>query len=183
MGKLGEFIIKKLEDKKVQRWIISSDDFFVLCSDMGILEDDETMMDIMDYLEENNIDVNFHNAKSADGLYRRWREVERKLKLREMLKGSKTETQKLIEKVDSIKVKDRPNWLEMYRDDEDNPEAKIPDNENPFQRITDMLTQELRDKVENEPGMTLEEIQQEIENEMTHSDNPIVDQMIRHFNQ
>jgi hypothetical protein len=164
MGKLGDFIIKKLEDKKVQRWIISSDDFFVLCSDMGILEDDETMMDIMDYLEENNIDVNFHNAKSADGLYRRWREVERKLKLREMLKGSKTETQKLIEKVDSIKVKDRPNWLEMYRDDEDNPEAKIPDNE-------------------NEPGMTLEEIQQEIENEMTHSDNPIVDQMIRHFNQ
>jgi hypothetical protein len=171
MGKLGEFIIKQLEDKKVQRWIISSDDFFILCTNMGIIEDDETMMDIMDYLEENNIDVNFHNAKSADGLYRRWREVERKLKLREMLKGSKTETQKLIEKVDSIKVKDRPNWLEMYRDDEDNPEAKIPDNENPFQRITDMLTQELRDRIENEPGISIEEFQEQIDNEILNNNN------------
>ena len=169
MGKLGDFIIKKLEDKKVQRWIISSDDFFVLCSDMGILEDDETMMDIMDYLEENNIDVNFHNAKSADGLYRRWREVEKKLKLRNMLKGSKTETQKLIEKVDSISVKDRPNWLELYRYDEDNPDVKINNNENQFQRITDMLTQELRDRIENEPGITLEEIQREVDNEINNN--------------
>lgn len=169
MGKLGEFIIKKLEDKKVQRWIISSDDFFVLCSDMGILEDDETMMDIMDYLEENNIDVNFHNAKSADGLYRRWIEVEKKLKLRKMLKGSKTETQKLIEKVDSISVKDRPNWLELYRYDEDNPDVKINNNENQFQRITDMLTQELRDRIENEPGITLEEIQREVDNEINNN--------------
>ena len=171
MGKLGDFIIKKLEDKKVQRWIISSDDFFVLCSDMGILEDDETMMDIMDYLEENNIDVNFHNAKSADGLYRRWREVEKKLKLRNMLKGSKTETQKLIEKVDSISVKDRPNWLELYRYDEDNPDVKIDNNENPYQRITDMLTQELRDQIENEPGISIEEIQEQIDNEILNNNN------------
>ena len=99
-----------------------------------------------------------------------------------MLKGSKTEVQQMIEKVETIKVQDRPNWLEMYRDDEDNPGVRIPDDENPFQRITDMLTQKLKDKVENEPGITLEEIQQEVENEMTHSDNPIVDQMIRHFN-
>lgn len=169
MGKLGEFIIKQLEDKKVQRWIISSDDFFILCTNMGIIEDDETMMDIMDYLEENNIDVNFHNAKSADGLYRRWIEVEKKLKLRKMLKGSKTETQKLIEKVDSISVKDRPNWLELYRYDEDNPDVKINNNENQFQRITDMLTQELRDRIENEPGITLEEIQREVDNEINNN--------------
>ena len=171
MGKLGEFIIKQLEDKKVQRWIISSDDFFILCTDMGIIEDDEVMMDIMDYLEENNIDVNFHNAKSADGLYRRWREVENKLKLRKMLKGSKTETQRLIEKVDSISVKDRPNWLELYRYDEDNPDIKINNNENPFQRITDMLTQELRDQIENEPGITIEEIQEQIDNEILNNNN------------
>ena len=116
MGKLGDFIIKKLEEKKVQRWIIPSDDFFVLCNSMGFIDDDNIMMDVMDYLEENKIDINFHNAKSAAGLYRRWREIEQKLKLREMLKGSKTEVQKLIEKVDSIKVEDRPSWLEMYRD-------------------------------------------------------------------
>ena len=171
MGKLGEFIIKRIEEKKTQRWIISSDDFFVLCSDMGIIDDDDTMMNIMDYLEENKIDVNFHNATSAQGLYRRWRELEKKLKLREMLKGSKTEVQKMIEKVDTIKVQDRPNWLEMYRDDEDNPDARIPDDENPFQRITDMLTQELRDRIEDEPGITIEEIQEQIDNEILNNNN------------
>ena len=171
MGKLGEFIIKRIEEKKTQRWIISSDDFFVLCSDMGIIEDDDTMMDIMDYLEEKKIDVNFHNATSAQSLYRRWRELEKKLKLREMLKGSKTEVQQMIEKVETIKVQDRPNWLEMYRDDEDNPGVRIPDDENPFQRITDMLTQELRDRIENEPGISIEEIQQEIDNEILNNNN------------
>ena len=170
MGKLGEFIIKQLEDKKVQRWIISSDDFFILCTDMGIIEDDEVMMDIMDYLEENKIDVNFHNNKSP-GLYKRWKEVERKLQLRELLKGTKTETQLLIEKVETIKVNERPGWMELYRYDEDNPDIKINNNENPFQRITDMLTQELRDQIENEPGITIEEIQEQIDNEILNNNN------------
>lgn len=171
MVKLGEFIIKRIEEKKTQRWIISSDDFFVLCSDMGIIDDDDTMMNIMDYLEENKIDVNFHNATSAQSLYSRWRELEKKLKLREMLKGSKTEVQQMIEKVETIKVQDRPNWLEMYRDDEDNSDVKIPDDENPFQRITDMLTQELRDRIEDEPGITIEEIQEQIDNEILNNNN------------
>jgi len=42
-------------------------------------------------------------------------------------------------------------------------------NEVPYQRITDMLTQELKDKVENEPGITLEEIQEEIDNELNNN--------------
>ena len=37
------------------------------------------MMDIMEYLEENQIDVNFHNNKSA-GYYRKWNELEKKIK-------------------------------------------------------------------------------------------------------
>ena len=90
-----------------------------------------------------------------------------------MLKGSKTEVQKLIEKVDSIKVKDRPDWLEMYRDDSTDEKIEnskmVVSNENPYQRITDMLTQELKDKVENEPGITLEEIQGEIDNEINNN--------------
>ena len=56
MGKLGEFILKRIEEKKTQRWIITCDDLFTLCGDMGIIEDDDTMMDIMDYLEENKIE-------------------------------------------------------------------------------------------------------------------------------
>ena len=35
MGKLGDFILKQIEEKKIQRWIITSDDLFTLCGDMG----------------------------------------------------------------------------------------------------------------------------------------------------
>jgi hypothetical protein len=167
MGKLGEFIVKRIEEKKTQRWIISCDDLFTLCGDMGIMEDDDTIMDIMNYLEENKIDVNFHNNKSA-GYYKIWNELERKIKLKKMLIGSKSEVQKLIEKVDKIKVQDRPDWLEMYKDDStdeiiEDSKMKV-SNENPYQRITNMLMEELREQVENEPGVTIEEIKEEINN-------------------
>jgi len=169
MGKLGEFILKRIEEKKTQRWIITSDDLFTLCGDMGIIEEDDVMIDIMEYLEDNQIDVNFHNNKSA-GYYKIWNELERKVKLKKMLIGSKTEVQKLIEKVDKIKVQERPDWLEMYRDDstdEKIEESKMKvSNENTYQRITNMLMEELKEQVENEPGMTLYEIQQEVDNEI-----------------
>lgn len=170
MIKLGDFIIKKLEDKKVQKWIISSDDFFGLCSDMGIINDDITMIDVMEYLEVNNIDINFHNSKINEEFYRRWQELENKLKLLKILNKTKDKTRKLIEKVDLILVKDRPDWMEEYRKDEDNNnEVSTSKIENPFQRITDMLTQGLRDRVENEPGITLEEIQREVDNEINNN--------------
>jgi hypothetical protein len=58
----------------------------------------------------------------------------------------------------------------MYRDDSTDEKIERSkmegSNENPYQRITDMLTQELREQVENEPEITLEEVQREVENEM-----------------
>jgi hypothetical protein len=178
MGKLGEFILKRIEEKKTQRWIITCDDLFTLCGNMGIIEDDDTMMDIMDYLEENKIDVNFHNNKSA-GYYKIWNELERKVKLKKMLIGSKTEVQKLIEKVDKIKVQERPDWLEMYKDDStdeiiEDSKMKV-SNENPYQRITNMLMEELKEQVENEPEVTIEGILNE--NEIIYRENPIMGQM------
>ena len=168
MGKLGEFILKKIEEKKTQRWIITSDDLFTLCGDMGIIEEDDVMIDIMEYLEDNQIDVNFHNNKSA-GYYRIWNELERKVKLKKMLIGTKTEVQQMIEKVDKIKVQERPDWLGFYKNDEEEPGDKVIKTENQYQRITDMLTQELRDMVDEEPGITLEEIQQEFNNEINNN--------------
>ena len=180
MGKLGEFILKRIEAKKTQRWIITCDDLFTLCGDMGIINDDDAMMDIMNYLEDNQIDVNFHNNKSA-GYYKIWNELERKIKLKKMLIGSKTEVQKLIEKVDKIKVQERPDWLEMYKDDstdEKIEESKMKvSNENTYQRITNMLMEELKEQVENEPEVTIKAIQEEIENKITYQDNPIMGQM------
>jgi hypothetical protein len=168
MGKLGDFILKQIEEKKTQRWIISSDDLFTLCGNMGIIEEDDVMIDIMEYLEDNQIDVNFHNNNSA-GYYRIWNELERKVKLKKILNGTKTEVQQMIEKVDKIKVQERPAWLDFYKNDDEEPGDKVIKDENQYQRITDMLTQELRDMVDEEPGITLEEIQQEFNNEINNN--------------
>lgn len=166
--KLGDFVIKFLQDKTETRNIIKCDDFFQLIEDMGFTDESNEVIDIIDYLDSNNTDINFHGA-NTENFYNRYRNIEKKVQLSKMLKGTKTEVQKLIEKVDKIKVQERPDWLEMYRGDEDNPDFKVSEQGNQYQRITDMLTQELKDKVENEPGITLEEIQQEVDNEINNN--------------
>jgi hypothetical protein len=164
MGKLGDFIIRQIDNKKVQRWVIKSEDLFTLCGNMGIIDDDDLMINVIEYLEENEIDVNFHNQQ-ATGYYRRWNELEKNITLRKLLNGAKTETQLMMEKVDSIKVPERPEWLENYMDDEDKPQVTISENQqDQFDRIRQMLIEELTERVENEPTPTDEELIQRLEN-------------------
>ena len=166
MDKLGDFIIRQIDNKKVQRWVIKSEDLFTLCGNMGIIDDDDLMINVMEYLEENEIDVNFHNQQ-ATGYYRRWNELEKIITLRKLLNGTKTETQLMMEKVDSIKVPERPEWLENYMDDEDKPQVTISENQqDQFDRIRQMLIEELTERVENEPTPNIDEIRNEIENEI-----------------
>jgi hypothetical protein len=166
-SKLGDFVIKFLKEKTYTRKVIKCVDFFILITDMGLSDESNEVMNIVEYLDQNEIDINFDELTGGD-YYSRFKSIERKVKLSKMLQGSKTEVQKMIEKVDSIQVQERPEWLEMYRDD--STEEKIErskmevSNENPYQRITDMLTQELSRRVENEPEITLEEIEKEINN-------------------
>jgi hypothetical protein len=167
MGKsLGSLVIKVLKEKTETRKIIKCDDFFELIQDMGLNDDSDEIIDIVNYLEENNTDINFHNSKTKD-YYSRYKNIEKKVQLSKMLQGSKTEVQKMIEKVESIQVQERPDWLEMYRDDDDN-NNHVEYTGNTFQRITDMITQELKDKIENEPGPTLDEIREEINNKINN---------------
>ena len=168
MEKLNEFIVKQLNDKKVQRWIIKATDLFTLCNNMGILDDDELMIDIIEYLENNEIDINFIGG---DAFYKDFIQLENKVKMGKMLRGSKTEVQLMIEKIDSIKVPERPQWLNSYMDDEEEPnENEIrEDNHNQYQRINDMIIQKLQDQVENEPTPTIEEIQEEMNNELNNN--------------
>lgn len=82
-----------------------------------------------------------------------------------MLRGSKTEVQLMMEKVDSIKVPERPNWLQSYMNDEEETESSPMVSEdvvNQLQRIGDILRQELEDRVNSEPTPTIEEIREEI---------------------
>ena len=174
MGKLGNFILKQIEEKKTQRWIITSDDLFTLCGDMGIIEEDDVMIDIMEYLEDNQIDVNFHNNKSA-GYYRIWNELERKVKLKKMLIGTKTEVQQMIEKVESVKVQERPDWLDYYKNEDDEDETNVNGmptsdrDKNLGQDIIDRLTSEVKERIDNEPGITLEEIREQMNNEINNN--------------
>jgi hypothetical protein len=181
-NKLGNFVIKFLNDKIQTRKVIKCIDFFMLITDMGLSDESDEVINIVDYLDQNEVDINFD--ETGGDYYSRFKSIERKVKLSKMLKGSKTEIQKMIEKVESIKVQERPGWLEMYRDDltdEKIENSKIYNlDENPFQRITDMLTQELKERLENEPGLTIEEIRQEIETEMSvGNDRNIVDAIRR----
>ena len=166
-NKLGDFIIKQIEDKKVQRWIIPSDDLFVLCGNMGIIDDDDLMISVMEYLEENEIDVNFH-SNQASGNYRRWNELEKIITLRKILNGTKSETQQMMEKVDSIKVPERPEWLEEYMDDDKEGVTPVKyEHHEEFARIREMIIQDLTDAVEREITPTMDELIQrynEIEN-------------------
>jgi GTP-binding protein EngB required for normal cell division len=175
---LGEFVIKFLKDKTETRKIIKCDDFFQLLNDMGLNDDNDEVVNIIDYLDGNNTDINFHGAKTHN-FYNRFRNIEKKIQMSKILNGTKTEVQKLIEKVDKIKVQERPDWLEMYRDDstdEKIEESKMKvSNENPYQRITNMLMEELKEQVENEPEVTIEGILNE--NEIIYRDNPIMGQM------
>jgi hypothetical protein len=102
-----------------------------------------------------------------------------------MLKGSETEVQKMIKKVESIKVQERPDWLDYYRNEDDEDEttpgskATSERDNNLAQNIIDKLTQKVKEQVENEPGITLEEIREEIENEMNIGENRNVVDTIR----
>jgi hypothetical protein len=169
--KLGDFVIKFLQNKTETRKIIKCDDFFQLINDMGITDDSDEIISIIDYLEDNDTDINFHKANTQD-YYNRFRNIERKVQMSKMLIGSKTEVQKMIEKVESIKIEERPDWLDYYKNEDDEDETNVNGkptsdrDKNLGQDIIDRLTNEIKEKIENEPGMTLDEIRIEINDEM-----------------
>ena len=165
-NKLGDFVIKFLRDKTETRKIIKCDDFFQLVNDMGINDDSDEIVDIIYYLEDNKTDINFHGAKTND-YYNRFRNIERKVQMSKMLKGSETEVQKMIKKVESIKVQERPDWLDYYRNDDDDDEDTTPivtsdRDRNLGQDIIDRLTNEVKERINSEPGITLDEIREQM---------------------
>jgi len=168
--KLGEFVIKFLQDKTQIRKIIKCDDFFQLINDMGITDDSDEIVDIIYYLEDNKTDINFHGAKT-NNYYNRFRNIERKVQISKMLKGSETEVQKMIKKVESIKVQERPDWLDYYRnDDEDTtPIVTSERDRNLGQDIIDRLTNEVKERINSEPGITLDEIREQMNNEINNN--------------
>jgi len=168
---LGDFVIKFLRDKTETRKIIKCDDFFQLVNDMGINDDSDEIVDIIYYLEDNKTDINFHGAKT-NNYYNRFRNIERKVQISKMLKGSETEVQKMIKKVESIKVQERPDWLDYYRNDDDEDTTPIVTSDrdrNLGQDIIDRLTNEVKERINSEPGITLGEIREQMNQEINNN--------------
>jgi hypothetical protein len=167
---LGEFVIKFLQDKTETRKIIKCDDFFQLIENMGITDESDDVISIIYYLEDNKTDINFHGAKT-NNYYNRFRNIERKVQISKMLKGSETEVQKMIKKVESIKVQERPDWLDYYRnDDEDTtPIVTSERDRNLGQDIIDRLTNEVKERINSEPGITLDEIREQMNQEINNN--------------
>jgi len=173
-NKLGDFVIKFLKDKTETRKIIKCDDFFQLVNDMGISDDSDEIVNIIDYLEDNNIDINFHKANTQN-FYTRFRNIERKVQLSKMLRGSETEVQKMIKKVESIKIDERPDWLDYYKNEDDEDETtfngkRTTDRDNNLgQDIIDRLTNEVKERINSEPGITLDEIREQMNQEINNN--------------
>lgn len=146
--------------------------FFQLVNDMGINDDSDEIVDIIYYLEDNKTDINFHGANDY---YNTFRNIERKVQISKRLKGSETEVQKMIKKVDSIKVQKRPDWLDYYRNDDDEDETNVNGmptsdrDKNLGQDIIDRLTSEVKERIDNEPEITLEEIREQMNNEINNN--------------
>lgn len=129
MSLLTDFVIKQLEDKKQQRWVIPSKDLFDLWSKMGIMEQEDYLMDILEYLEENNIDVHFENP-AYEAQFSVFKKIEMGYKLRKHMKNQIDENKIKIEKVLSIKPKVNDSFLLEYMTDDEEDQKIIKEKYN-----------------------------------------------------
>jgi len=118
MSKLTDFIEKRLQDKKTQRWVIPSKDLFDLFISMGIMEDEELLMDILEYLEENKIDIYFKDDLEQIQ-YSKFKKLERGYQLRKRHKEDSGKNKESIKKIMEIKPKVDENLLLEYMTDDE----------------------------------------------------------------
>lgn len=158
---IPQFIVDKLEDKIVTKRVLNSYDLYEQCFKMGIWEDNEVMEKIINYLDENNIDVNF-NAASKE-FYDRYRFIESRIKMGKKIKDKGRYINDTMKRVLNIKIDQRPEWLEEYRDDEEPPQGIIENNLDFMSEIVEKYKNEIVDKVEKQPTPNILDILKEIE--------------------
>jgi len=163
MSLLTKFIEKELQDKKQQRWVIDSNDFFNLVFAMGIMEQEELLMDILEYLEENKIDIHFSSPEKQNQ-FQTFKKIEQGYRIRKQMKGYSEEIKKNIEKVMGYKPNVSDDFLlEYMTDDEEyiqNLNATIQpinkDIQELQEKITKQIHQEMLEKVPQTPNLLIE---------------------------
>lgn len=159
---VGEFVMKKLDNKIVTKRVLNSYDLHELCYKMGVLEDDEIMEKIISYLDDNNIDINFNAVDKV--FFDRYRHIESRIKMGKKIKDRGESIKELIRVVNGVKVDVRPQWLDTYRNEEESqPEGVIKNNLDFMNDIVEKYKHKIVDDLERQPNPHILDILKEIE--------------------
>ena len=124
MSKLTDFILKRLQENIKQRFVIESNTFFDLLENMGIINDEELLMDIFEFLEDENIDVHFKST--GDHVrFEQYKQIEEKAKFIKRLGIAQDGIRNFIGKVDSSKPNMDDTFMKMYMTDDDKEQLEI----------------------------------------------------------
>lgn len=154
MNKIGKTFVKYLGDKIKQRLVVESSDLFEMMNNMGITDDSETVIDIMEHLDENNIDVHFKEGDQEN--HRRFKIMKQQFRIFTDLKVRRKRSVELIKKMDEIKIKPQGEWLEQYRNSDSEEEFKPGYNNGPEtnpeldelnQRIKNQVFEEMKERL------------------------------------
>lgn len=121
---LGETIIRFLGEKKEKRWFVLGEDLYELIKNMGLVNDTESLYFVFNYLDEEKVYVDFqHSDSEIKKLYQSNSEYITKLnnhrKSVDRIKNLKPIFKKIMNKLGDKAYKENYDWLERYRDDDD----------------------------------------------------------------
>ena len=118
MTKLNDFIVKRLQENIKQRWVVESKVFFELLENMGIIEDEDTLADIFEFLESEDIDIHFNNT--GDHLrFQQYKRIEEKAKFIKRLGIAQDGIRNFISKVDNIKPNVDDAYMKIFMTDDE----------------------------------------------------------------
>jgi len=124
MTKLNDFIVKRLQENIKQRMVIESKEFFELLEKMGIINDEDLLADIFEFLEDENIDVHFNST--GDHLrFEQYRRIEVKAKFNKRIGIAQDGIKNFIKKVDNFKPTMDDIFMKVYMTDDDEEQIEI----------------------------------------------------------
>ena len=123
MSKVPSFIIQQLKDKITQRYVVNSEDFFFIIDGMGIMDNEEILFEILEYLEDVKIDVHFKTG-TEQLRFNQFKKIEERMSLMRRMKATHGKIRELNNKVDNIKPNINNEWLKSYMLDDDEDQNK-----------------------------------------------------------
>jgi hypothetical protein len=124
MSKLTDFVLKRLQENIKQRWVIESKMFFDLLENMGIINDEDLLVDIFEFLENENIDVHF-NSTGDHVRFEQYKRIEVKSKLNKRISVAQDGIKNFIKTVDNFKPTMDDTFMKVYMTDDDEEQIEI----------------------------------------------------------